>query len=301
MEGSSRPYRLRREESVGAGLTRVAAGRADSALQRLRGVRVDDPALADAVHGARKDLKKLRSVLRLLRDGLGERRFREENRRCRDAGRALAGSRDAEVRLRTLEGLIEAAAEPPAAAFAWRRLLERDREEARAAVGEAGLKRAVELIEAEREAIGSWRFGEGEWKLIDAAVLRTYRRGRREMRQAEAEGGAEHLHEWRKRAKDLWYDLRLLGEVWPQLLDPTAEEAHRLSELLGDHHDLAVLREDLENRQLGAETTDALAAAIATRQEELADEAFALGHRLYAERPKEFRRRLRRCWRAWRG
>jgi CHAD domain-containing protein len=116
-----------------------------------------------------------------------------------------------------------------------------------------------------------------------------------------AEGGDEaDFHGWRKRAKDLWYELRLLGDAWPRPLGATSDEVHQLSELLGDHHDLAVLREDLRQRNLGGEATQPLAAAICLRQEELAEESFALGRRLYVERPRDFSRRLRGYWRAWR-
>ena len=120
------------------------------------------------------------------------------------------------------------------------------------------------------------------------------------MRRAESAPSEENFHQWRKRAKDLWYDLRILHGAWPEILGATAEEAHRLSDLLGDHHDLAVLREDLGSRRFSNEDSEALAAAISSREAELAGDAFELGHRLYAEKPKAFRARLRAYWRAWR-
>jgi CHAD domain-containing protein len=64
-----------------------------------------DPAAS--IHSARKDLKKLRSAIRLVRSELGEDLFRGENRRYRDAGRTLGQSRDAEVKIKTLEALQE--------------------------------------------------------------------------------------------------------------------------------------------------------------------------------------------------
>jgi hypothetical protein len=102
-----------------------------------------------------------------------------------------------------------------------------------------------------------------------------------------------------KRGKDLWYELRLLSDAWRGPLESTAEEAHRLTELLGDHHDLALLRADLHERRLGEEETRVLEAAIDARQERLATDAFELGRRLYAEKPKAFNRRLRCYWKAW--
>lgn len=63
--------------------------------------------LPESVHSARKDLKKLRSVPRLVCPVIGGERFRTENKRYRDAGRRLSSSRDAEVKLETLVALGE--------------------------------------------------------------------------------------------------------------------------------------------------------------------------------------------------
>lgn len=296
-----RPYRLARDEELAAGLTRVAAGRAAAALERLRDSRAGELDTASAVHGARKDLKRLRTVLRLLRAELGRKRYRRAKARFREAARALSRTRDAEVKLVTLEALsAHALPLPEGAVDSWRKILERDRAAAAGMAGDEPLAVAIAQIEAGLEEIGAWGLEGDSWKTIGPALTRSYRDGRRAMKAAPT-GGEDGLHEWRKRAKDLWHELRLLGDAWSGPLEATAAETHRLSELLGDHHDLAVLREDLHERNLGEEQTRALEAAIDRRQEELAAAAMALGRRLYAERPTDFSRRLRRYWQAWRG
>jgi CHAD domain-containing protein len=297
-----RSYRLRDEEEAGTGMARIAAGRAEAALERLRGIGSGEADVAEAVHGARKDLKKLRAVLRLLRGTLPKATYREEGRRYRDAGRALSASRDAEVRLATLDVLGEQRGDLPADAIeAWRAILDRDREAAanatrdRSAIGEA-----MATIEGGLAGIEGWQLRGDSWNLFGSGLRRSYRRGRRAMHAAADEPSETNFHEWRKRAKDLWYALRILRDAWPGPLEAVAAEAHQLSELLGDHHDLALLRENLRQRRLGVGTR-ALEAAIDGRQEELAAEALALGSRLYAEKPKAFSRRMRSYWRAWCG
>jgi len=298
----SREYRLHRDETVGVGVRRIAATRGEEALGRLRSIRSAKGEGAAAVHGARKELKKLRTLLRLLRPSLPPALYAQASRRFRDAGRALSASRDAEVKLRTLDALAAGREDlPPEALAAWRKILVGDREASAGSLAdEAALAEAADLIEAGLAQVEAWEEPGGGWTLLDAGLLRAYRRGREAMAAARRSGSEEHLHEWRKRAKDLWYALRLLGESWPAALDPAAGEAHALSERLGDHHDLAVLREDLAERRLGEAETRALEAAIDRREAELAGAAFEIGRRLYAEKPKAFRRRLRAYWRAWR-
>lgn len=282
---------------MAAGLRRVATERAEKALERLRA-----SGDAAAVHGARKDMKKLRSVLRLLRDELGTKRYKVENARFRDAARALSETRDAEVKLETLDALGEREEALPAEAVeSWRKILDRDREAAtNAARDEPAVAEAISLIEEGLEGIRGWKLDGDSWKLVDDALTRTYRRGRRAMKAVAKRRGEADFHEWRKRAKDLWYELRLFSGAWSGPLEATAGEAHKLTELLGEHHDLAVLREDLRERNLGESETAALEMAIARQQETLAAKALPLGRRLYAERPKDFSRRLRRYWEAWR-
>lgn len=291
-------YELASDEGLAEGLTRVAAGRAEKALERLRESSAGETETADAVHGARKDMKKLRTVLRLLRDELGGKLYKKENARFRDAARALSETRDAEVKLETLDALAEhEEALPEEAVESWRKILDRDREAAtNAARDEPAVAEAISLVEEGLESIRGWELDGDSWQLIDPSVTRTYRRGRRAMKTAAKNRGEADFHEWRKRAKDLWYELRLLSAAWSGPLEATAEEAHNLTDLLGDHHDLAVLREDLGERNLGEGETVALEAAIGRRQEALAEAAFTLGRRLYAERPKDFSRRMRRYW-----
>ena len=298
---ANRAYRLKRRERVDDGMRRIAAACAEQALERLRGLGGEDDDFQVVVHDTRKDLKKLRAVVRLLRDRLGEQAYAEQDRCYRDAARALSESRDAKVKLETLDALGERFPDlPTGAAGAWREALRKDVEQTLGGTDEMTVFESIELIEAGRDGIGSWKLGSGSWGLIDRGVLRTYGRGRRAMRRAEAEPSEENLHRWRKRAKDLWYLLRILHGAWPQVLGAGAEEAHGLSDLLGDHHDLAVLRVDLAVRELSGEHREAFSAAITTREGELAAAAFELGRRLYAEKPKAFRRRLRAYWRAWR-
>src|SRR3954454_8411398 len=104
-EDPSRAYRLHEREYVPDGLRRVARGQLECGLEDLDGEPTDN--LDQAVHETRKRLKRLRATLRLGRGGIGQDTYKAENAAFRDAGRRLAGPRDAAVLVETLDELTK--------------------------------------------------------------------------------------------------------------------------------------------------------------------------------------------------
>jgi CHAD domain-containing protein len=293
-------YRLSFADDVAGSVRRCAREQLAGAAERLE--RADEDPVK-AVHEARKHLKKTRALLRLVRPALGRRAYRRENDALRDVGLALSGTRDADVRVATAQQLAEHAAGrlPADVLHALREALAAEAAEGRAG-GDADAARFAPVIEALRAAelrVEAWPLPGADWDAVLAGVTRAYARGREAFATARATPEPELLHAWRKRAKDLWYHERLLAPAWPGVLAAQAEEAHALSELLGDDHDLAVLAERLADEAPPlAPVVDAqraeLRALIAHRSDELRADAIRLGRRVYAESPKAFTRRLAR-------
>src|SRR5437868_1078564 len=94
------PYRLQHDESIPRGLRRIAREEIDSAIDHLR---VKQPSKRDeAVHEARKCIKRLRGLVRLLMPELGS-AGHEENTTLRDLGRTLSAVRDAAAMIETVD------------------------------------------------------------------------------------------------------------------------------------------------------------------------------------------------------
>jgi CHAD domain-containing protein len=160
----------------------------------------------------------------------------------------------------------------------------------------------AEELKAARVRIAQWRLRHGGWKAVKGGLRRSYRRGRKAFKRAQEDPSTEALHEWRKRAKDYWYHLRLLQPVAPRTMKGHAKDAHLLSDLLGDDHDLALLRERLlEAEPVLPVDVEAVIVLLDHRREQLQAQAKLLGDRLYVEKPKAFRRRIRAYWKAWRA
>lgn len=297
-----RAYHLRKKENPGEGVRRIALGRTDRALEGLRRANTgSDP--ATEVHDVRKDLKKIRSALRLVRSGLGEKRFKSLNRRYRDAGRELSGARDAEVKAGTLESLIDQFGEdmPGEETMGWRDLLAGEATATAAAMAEdrTAIADAIAHLESARDKLAGKPIKAKRSDLFDG-LDESYVAGREAMSVAAGDPSDENFHQWRKRAKDLWYQQSIVKKAWEPMISESADAAHELSDYLGDHHDLAVLSEDLASRDIEEEPRKELQAVIDRRQKELAKAAFDLGERIYAEKPKAFDRRMRGYWEAWR-
>jgi CHAD domain-containing protein len=296
-------YKFEPDESVREAVLRTADEQLRRAEHELtEGIRADP---VTAVHSARKALKKERALLRLSRDALGPGSRRRENAALRNAARQLSDTRDAEVLVQALDSISERyAGQLSEVTFgAFREELEAERDLAREKLNDPTLASAVvDQLEASRLRIADWRLKRGGWKAVDGGLLRSYRRGRKAFAEARAVPDGEHLHLWRKRAKDLWYGLRLLAPVCGEAVRGQAKEAHALSDLLGDDHDLAVLRQTLvrSGHDVPADL-DALLALIDHRRKQLQQQALAVGEIVYAEKPKAFRRRVHRSWRAGRS
>jgi CHAD domain-containing protein len=297
-------YRFEADEGVEEAILRCAREQLDHAVGELSEGIGDDP--VGAVHSARKAVKKERSLLRLARGAVPREQRRRENRALRDAARRLSGVRDADVMIETITQLSERfAGQLPESAF--REVadqLERDRDARRdgGPTGSALDTRAVQELGAVRLRIDDWQLTQGGWSAIESGLLRSYRQGRRGFSRAQRDPSLEDLHAWRKRVKDLWYQERLIGPICGPAIRGQAKDAHRLADLLGDDHDLGVLRQTLTRDHVAVVVDlDALVGLIDHRREELQTEAIHIGQRVYAEKPKAFRRRLRRSWNAGRA
>jgi CHAD domain-containing protein len=143
--------------------------------------------------------------------------------------------------------------------------------------------------------VANWPLEHDGFEALEPGLRRMYRRGRRDYRALREEASVEGLHEWRKRAKELWYHHSLLEFVWKPVMSSVGDQAHDLSDRLGDDHDLALL---LAWAQEHAEAPLPLVQAVASRRAALQADAFDLGARLYADRPRVFIGRLERWWEA---
>lgn len=295
-------YRLIRGEGVPAGVRRIAREQLQAAVAHLR-----SPAGSreEQVHEARKCMKRLRALARLVRTELGKEAYRRENACFRGVAAQLSAIRDAAALVETFDALTTWLGKrlvPDRFAGVRSGLVEgRELAYRSGGVTPAAVAAAVRTLEEADGRVAEWPLGDG-WKGLEGGLRRIYAQGCAEFGEVVRLPTDEGLHEWRKRVKYLWYHHQILRSIWPEQMATAIRQADDLGEMLGDDHDLSVLSATLNGRLADTEKPAILAEldrAIAERRQCLQTESMRLARRIYAEKPGAFCGRLRRYWQAW--
>ena len=271
-----------------------------STSRAVRLARHDDRAAA--VHDARRSLKRLRAMLRLVRPALGETWFKQSNRQLAGLGQRLSQSRDLDVMVVTRVQTRERRRRPgKGRGGAAARCVARGRSLANGAGRPAsdrtlggGLQRAEKLFAAER--LRGLAFVH-----VAAGLAAKLPQGAARLPKRLPSESDEAFHSWRKATQAHWRHMQLLGRGWPESIGARAAEAKELSRLLGEDHDLSVLlgfAQATGSAGLSAEDLAALTAACLSCQRQIRDIAKPHGERLYADRPRQLTKRIVRYWQA---
>lgn len=277
-------YRLK----MGPKLTRSLAAAASRQLTgAIRQILTAGPGNPEAVHQVRMHLKKARAVLRLVGSAFDE-RYAALNRALRDVARLLSAGRDDEILLETFGRLTAA--------------LPQDERTELAVVNERLARRraaAMQIRTADRIqwllALVRLQSALLPWPATGRAALAAgwragFKRARKSWLELAHDRDPEHVHEWRKRVKSHWYHARLLRGHTPDGSRQRRRQLRNLSVLLGEFHDLAVLRDQMELRPGdfgGPAQVACFERLAAAEQSRLLDLALVLGGELFDRKPPQ--------------
>jgi CHAD domain-containing protein len=253
--------------------------------------------LEKAVHEARRCIKRARSVLRLVKFAIPK-TYARENSRLREVGRSLSELRDSHALLQTLEDLKDQAKgrhEDSSRRLAFEgahAYLESRREQVAKSMDEGGMEQSIAGVKSALTHIEKLTYAKVDARGIRRSLYKSVKRGMQAFKAVKDDPEAEKFHDWRKRAKDLRYQLSLLSELRPDL-QGYSKSAKDLEQLLGDDHNLAVLVQLLgEARDSGGGDLQFLLKTISGRQSALRGQARKLGKQLYGEKRKIWKQRL---------
>lgn len=282
-------YGIDFRNDLGAERCRIAAEQLERAWTE-----VNDPnrGVHSRIHQLRKRSKKARALVRLFRPA-DEAWYRQENDWFRDLAGAYADDRDAHVAVTTLDKILaryDGIIDPGA----FEGVREDLRAHATAGFPEHRAQTELESLFADaRSRIDAWGEEGVNADALLGGFMKTYRRGYRRLRTLRPDGPVTDWHDWRKRSKYQALQLKLLRNVWPVAVNAWAIQVQHLSDVVGEDHDLYVLRSVLTRTEADPRVGESLTAWLEHRSRALRAKALHMARPLYAEKPQALRKRLR--------
>ena len=294
-------FELRHDEATKPGLRRLATKQLRRARDELRRA---TPPNDEAIHEARKSLKKARAILELIDADAGH-GMAGAAKSLRSVNRVLSRLRDADAMVEILAKLRRRNPrlfDEHTFARIRRHLASRKQ----AALTEATEEQAWRRVDRALRDLGRrakrWRASHRGFRALAPGMRQAQRRGRRALVRAQKSGRAADFHEWRKALKALWYHLRLVEASAPAIRRDV-QALHRAEAWLGDDHNLVVLCEELsKNASLCPDRIllDRVRLAADRFQCELRTRAVEAAQRIYRRTPRGYVRRVAQAWNVWR-
>lgn len=266
----------------------------------------------EAVHGARRALKRARALLRMISDPMERPTHRVLHRNLRAAGHSLAPMREATTLIETFDAHRTLFAEWVSVDVleATRACIDGRYSEAYP-VGRldgGAVRSAFESLSPARRLLVDWArehaafCGEMEsFTYIAHGLHRVYKDGREGMRAATLSGDFNEFHHWRKQVKYLRGALQHLEPVAPSEIRPAIDRLSLVNKSLSRAHDLWVLGNFINAHPCPCIDRGLLETYVGItdeRRRDLDTRALALAAPIYAEMPRAFTERMEQYWAA---
>ena len=298
--------RLQSRDNVGDAIRRIERERI-AAAQELIGDAAQVSS-SKGIHQARKQLKRARALLRLIRPDISRGRWTRVDHRLREVARALSAVRDATVLVDTLQE-FRTRHVTTANSLTQVTITAHHRQSQAHDSTLASDKARKKLERLLREAacdLGQWTAIHRGWRAIGPGLRAVYSEAQAAampLRQV-ADCDDLTLHEARKRAQTLLHVLEFLQSAQPRRIGTRIHALHELTDLLGRDHDLAVLEgtlRDSSNIRMTAAGLRRLSTAMATDRRTLQTRASRLAGEIYTETEDAFVSEIHEHWKAWRA
>ncbi|NKL06254.1 CHAD domain-containing protein [Rhizobium leguminosarum] len=259
----------------------------------------------EAIHSFRKNLKRLRSLYRLVAREVRDFQA-QENARLRDTARSLSAIRDAAALIGTAEYLQHAARGKEESEALGRIVTILEGRRDWMAQAESGLEQRLaetsDILKQAIAALDAVSFDGGHRKnarMLAKSWRRTARKAKTALAACHGEASADDFHDLRKRTYDYRLYHALLRDVWPGAMKAKRDAAKELVEDLGHIHDLTVLSALVEAEpQLFTRNDDLahLLDIIIFRQQEDRRQALVKAETVFADGADEEAERIELLW-----
>ena len=243
----------------------------------------------NAVHEYRKALRRARAVVALVAHALPRSERRAVQRALREARRALGAVRDQAVAPEMMAGLeldeVDRGTASSIVSTAGESVPETAEVKQLLAEGAARAAAQVEALEASLPRTLAW------WT-VQRGVRDTYDAARRARKAAKRSKRA--FHAWRRRSKELTYQLELLAGYAGTRTSDLHHEIERVTDTQGPAVDLLMLRALVRTHAAGIapEALERLSGALDVQVKDLITDSRRAGRDAFRRKPRGFARRL---------
>ncbi|MBA3463304.1 MAG: CHAD domain-containing protein [Deltaproteobacteria bacterium] len=248
-----------------------------------------DRSSTEAVHGARKGLRRARAVLELLEGALPKSERRAVGKALQEARRALSVSRDHAVAPQTLAGLPLGDEDRATA----KRVLD-NAAEALPAVQEIKqlLAESAARAAAQGEALEAALPAEITFETLLDGIRGVYSEARHA--HGASKRSKQWFHTWRRRSKELAYQLDIVCAHAGPRVHAIHSELEGLTDTLGPAVDLVMVREYVTtfSQGVGADELANLKCAIDAQLDDLMKATRKAGRDTFEQKPKKFAKRI---------
>ncbi|MDF9797028.1 CHAD domain-containing protein [Catalinimonas alkaloidigena] len=288
--------RIDPKETVPSNAERILQSFLDECRASLQN---DDP--HQAIHEARKTMKKMRAFSRLFRGEIGNKKYRSTNKYYRDIARKISGERDVSAMLDTVNKIneeVDQALCGQTIQHIKNHLTSRKAAISRIQINqEKLLDKLLEDLKEGETVHARWKIKNDDFSAFSKGIAITYGKCQKAMKKAIKKPTTENFHEWRKRSKYLRYEIGFLRHIWKKPMKALEKELHQLTDYLGEDHDLAVLRTYAESMNLENKDEEAaLFSIMSEKRKKLQSLAKPLGKKILSESPEQFVARLSDYW-----
>ena len=276
--------RLRRHVSLREGLLSAFSGILLVARRHAAAASLDP---TRAVHDFRKSIRRARSVIALLRPALGRTAARGLAEELQRAFRDTGDLRDGDVLTATLAAV---SGDDPELFVEAAEVAARLGANPKSADPGKVVRKALPILRRLPAALEVILPREYSTPDLERGLTRSYRRSQRAWTQAEQSRTDSDFHEWRKRVKELRYQVELLASTGSPSLKAREKALGVLARELGEVTDMSMLCRQIE--ALAADGGSGIASRLLERGRALvrerSDGLLSRGGEFFSEPPRAF-------------
>lgn len=266
----------------------------DNSLSEIKQRKTEEDIL---IHTFRKRIKFLRTIIKLVRSGIGEEFYKKNNLILRDLNRRSAllrnfsaliilcseANKDNAGTLHPLNNILS--------------LLQADFNKIKENIDYSALFHHQKVtLHRFRANLYKSKILKLRFPTIKKGLEKIYSDASELLNISKKNPNESNLHEWRKSVKDLYHCISVLSPIKPKIYDPYAIELKKLSDLLGELHDYFELQHYVLSKNKEEIDPELINVHIEKSKSALRKKSFRLGKKLFKDKPHSFGGRFKKYY-----